>query len=119
MKFGKVNDIGMCETCVSRSWSIQDAPVGPEPLDTSSEKKNSENDDKTRLEKFTILHYHRDEHARKLLESIRRDCTQEENDPVNRTLDATSDTPTRSEKAVTVGSDSVSHESMQRLSPNC
>ena len=83
------------------------------------QKKNSENDDKTRLEKFTILHYHRDEHARKLLESIRRDCTQEENDPVNRTLDATSDTPTRSEKAVTVGSDSVSHESMQRLSPNC
>ena len=35
------------------------------------------------------------------------------------TLDVTSDTPARSETAVTDGSDSVSHESMHRLRPNC
>ena len=76
-------------------------------------------DDKSRLEKLTIIVYHRDEHARKLLELIRKDCSQEENELVNRTLDVTSDTPTRSENAVTDGSDSVSHENMHRLSPNC
>lgn len=118
MKFVEVSDIGICDKCGSGRLVIQDGPVGLGPLDTSSENI-SENDDESRLEKLTILHYHRDEHSRKLLESIRRDRAQEENDLVNRTLDVTSDTPARSEKAVTDGSDSVSHESMHRLRPNC
>jgi len=115
MKFVEVNERGICDKCGSQSQSIQDTPIASGPLDTASEN-TSQNDDESRLEKLTILHYRRDEHARKLLESIRRDRTQEENDLVNRTLDFISDTPT---KAVSDGHDSVLYDSMHRLSPEC
>ena len=115
MKYVEVNDVGICDKCGSGSLSIQDAPVGSGPLDTSSE---NENDDESRLEKLTILLYHRDENARKFLELIRRDRTPEENDLVNRTLDDKSDTQTRSEIAIQHGEDSVSHDSMRKLNPN-
>jgi hypothetical protein len=118
MKFVEVNERGICDKCGSQSQSIQDTPIASGPLDTASEN-TSQNDDESRLEKLTILHYRRDEHARKLLESIRRDRTQEENDLVNRTLDFISDTPTRSEKAVSDGHDSVLYDGMHRLNPKC
>ncbi len=118
MHFVEVVHRGICDKCGSGRLSKQEDAPSPLPLHISSTSQNiCQNEDKSRLEKLTILVYHREEHARKLLDSIRRDCTPEENDLVNRTFDSTSGTST-TEIAVNDGKYLVSQESKHRLCPD-
>jgi len=117
MHFVEVVHRGICDKCGSGRLPKQEDAPSPLPLHTSSTSQNiSQNKDESRLEKLTILVYHWEEHARKLLDSIRRDRTPEEN-LVNRTLDSTSGT-SMTEIAVNDGKYLVSQESMHRLCPD-
>jgi Ulp1 family protease len=79
-------------------------------LSTSSLTKQKDGES-SRLEKLTTAIYHREEDARKLLDSIMRERSQAEKDLVTKVLEGTSST----EPLVSEAPDSLTHQNMQTL----
>ena len=117
MQFVELEDIGKCNTCGSKRASSKQDSRSLSPLHNYSENTStSDHDFEAILEQMTILVYHRNEDAKKLLQSLKRDLEEEEINIVNTTLYPTKSAMEGS-KAVTDGKDSISYQGMCTLCP--